>query len=594
VSAPHAPPRGDPASDAAATPEDDGRDGSPRWRPDSTLTLRDGASWWLLLGYAVVAVAVMARVLWHAGSDAPGPFGDSSGTDWWLAWALHWITHGGNLFHPDVLNAPEGMSALWNTSVLGLGIPAAPLTALFGPVATYNVLVAAGLALTAWVGALAAARWVSRPAAAVVGLLAGFGAAELGQAEAHLHLVWFAYPELLVLLGTDLVRGAPPRRIGLWIAAATCWQFFVSTEVLLSSTMFAAVMIAAALLVQPSFRRRLRTHLTAAGTTVVGAGIVLAYPLTEALRTPSRHFHTTPQFSADLANLVVPTSLQLVVPWKNTAVFGGNVAEGGLYLGLPLVLALAMTCWVHRHRPAVRALTATAVVMLLLSLGPRLHYAGYVSAVPLPWAALRRVLPLGNVLPGRLDAYVGICAALLAGFAVDLARKARWAHARAAGAVVIAAACLAAWLPRPAAPARVSVPAFFRTDDVDILPVGSLVRTVPRVTTSGRGKGDPLLWQADAAMRYRTTGVFWNGVLANGDAFEAITTVNEPVNFSPTQSRAACTVLRDTRTAAVLVLAGQSYSRTADDEVRRITHVAGSEEGGMVVFLLAGSPCGGS
>jgi hypothetical protein len=589
---------GDPAVDVADAPGDDAPGGLPRWRPDSALTLRDGASWWLLLGYVAAAIAVMARVLWHPSTQTPGPYADPSWFAWWFAWALHWLTHGGNLLHPDVLNAPVGISALWNTSALGLALPAAPITALFGPVASYNVMVVAGMACTAWVGSLAAARWVSRPAAAVAGLLAGFGAAELGQAEAHVHLVWMLYPELLVLLGTDLARGAPPRRIGLWVAAATCWQFFISVEVLITSAMFAGVLAVGALLAQPSVRRRVRALLVAAGTAAVATGAVLAYPVADALGTPSRNdlvSRPPVQFSAHLLNLVLPTPVQLVAPWRDTAAYGGRLSEGGLYLGVPLLVVLGITCWITRHRAATRVFAGTALVMGLLSLGPQLHVAGGALPVYLPWTVLRRILPLAEVLPVRVDAYVYLCAAMLAGFAVDLARKARWTRPRAAGAIVVAAACLVAWLPRPIAPTSVRQPAFFQTDDVDVVPAGSLVRTIPWETTRGGHFGAPLLWQAEAGMRYRITGIFpWNGVPAPIDDFDALTAPGALRRFSAAQGRSACTALRVSGTGAVLVLAGQPYSDAAAGDVRRITHVAGRAEGGMIVYLLAGSPCGGS
>jgi len=139
------------------------RENKENWRPVSSLTLRQPVAWWLLLGYLAAAVVLLIRVLPHPGNRVAGEFADPLGFVWWLEIAFHGVTHGSSILRSSYLNVPVGVSGLWNVSILGLGVPLSPITALFGPVVTYNVVIISGLTLNAWVMALTAARWVSGP-----------------------------------------------------------------------------------------------------------------------------------------------------------------------------------------------------------------------------------------------------------------------------------------------------------------------------------------------------------------------------------------------------------------------------------------------
>ena len=58
---------------------------------------------------------------------------------WSFAWWQHALATGQNPFVSHAVYAPDGINLAWATSVPGLAIPFAPLTWLFGPVASYNV-----------------------------------------------------------------------------------------------------------------------------------------------------------------------------------------------------------------------------------------------------------------------------------------------------------------------------------------------------------------------------------------------------------------------------------------------------------------------
>jgi uncharacterized membrane protein len=74
---------------------------------------------------------------------------------WSLVWWPHALRSGQNPFHADVLWAPDGVNLAWVTAVPGPSLLVSPLTAVFGPVASLNVLLLAAPALAGWAAYLA-------------------------------------------------------------------------------------------------------------------------------------------------------------------------------------------------------------------------------------------------------------------------------------------------------------------------------------------------------------------------------------------------------------------------------------------------------
>ena len=105
----------------------------PRWPGAKVLSLA-------LVVYLVIAVVVW----WHVWSSHPSSVTTCACDDpslfvWFLEWPAFALAHGHNPFYSTALFHPTGVNLLSNTGVLALGVPLAPVTWLFGPVATLNV-----------------------------------------------------------------------------------------------------------------------------------------------------------------------------------------------------------------------------------------------------------------------------------------------------------------------------------------------------------------------------------------------------------------------------------------------------------------------
>jgi len=94
-----------------------------------------------LAGICYLTLSVV--IWWHVWSaptvTATSINGDPALFLWYLEWPAYALAHGANPFFSTAMFHPGGVNLLANTSVLGIGIPLAPLTWAFGPVLTLNV-----------------------------------------------------------------------------------------------------------------------------------------------------------------------------------------------------------------------------------------------------------------------------------------------------------------------------------------------------------------------------------------------------------------------------------------------------------------------
>ena len=150
--------------------------------------------------------------------------GDHTFFEWNLAHGLRVLTGQESPLVSHAVNAPDGVNMMANTSILGLSIPLAPVTWLFGPAVAFVVLATLALAGTAaaWYRVLSRYLIPSRPAAYLGGLLAGFAPGMVAHANGQPNITAQFLVPFLVLVTLRLhrrpVRNGPPQS-----ARRTCW-----------------------------------------------------------------------------------------------------------------------------------------------------------------------------------------------------------------------------------------------------------------------------------------------------------------------------------------------------------------------------------
>src|SRR6266516_350979 len=146
------------ATDAPAEAVPEPEDGP---EPEATPAKRPTPVWWrrllrspdLLAAviYLLTAGLVTERVWVYLDTYImAGNPQDQTFFEWALANAVRVVLGGHDPFFTDMLNVPDGVNMIANTSAYGLTIPLIPVTLLFGPHVSFAVMVTFSLAATGY------------------------------------------------------------------------------------------------------------------------------------------------------------------------------------------------------------------------------------------------------------------------------------------------------------------------------------------------------------------------------------------------------------------------------------------------------------
>jgi hypothetical protein len=561
-----------------------------------------GGRRWFAAGVFVVYVALAVLLnlsVWRAPlASYIGQGSDPQQAFWFLTWTPYAIGHLHNPLISDHMNYPNGVNLMWQTWMPAAGVLLAPVTAVWGATATYNVIITVSPALAAFLAFLAIRRLVPGSIPAMVGgLLYGFSPFVMAQSLGHAHMVLSAItPPLVLMLLDELLLRQRMRTWALALLVAGCGvlQFFIAEEVFVSEILVAALvtaLLAVSRWSEVRMRARYAAHVLWRAAVVTAA--VIAVPLAVQVVGPETAsgvaFHSSDIYLTDAANLVLPTSVQWLAPdplQHVTMQFTGNATEWDGYIGLPLLAVLVtalVRCW---NSLLIRVAGLTAVVMMVFALGPHLHIGGHVTQVPLPEWVVAHLPYLKNLQPNRMTLYVFLAAAV--GFAFVLRRLSAGAgRAR----VVTAAAVAAVALPLvPAFPVRstLQVPSFFTTPQVNLIPEDSIALTAP---WTGIQDTSNMLAQQATGLRYHILGGYFLGPLSSSaaavrDALIAIQENGTPPVLDGATRQTMLTELHDDHVTVAIAMPGSQQARYA----AYLTALLGATPenvGGVDVWLMS-------
>ncbi|MFB9239854.1 hypothetical protein ACFFWC_30750 [Plantactinospora siamensis] len=478
-----------------------------------------------MLGYLVAGVAVTAR-LWRHLDRMVLTDNDQILFEWMLARAAQAVRHLDNPLYSSHLNAPDGVNLMANTSVLGLGIPLAPLTWAFGPTVTLRLIIVLALAGTAaaWYLLLSRRLVSSRGAAAVGGLFCGFAPGMISQATCHLHMISQFVVPAIIAVALPSADGRTVRR-GLLLGLLVAYQVFLGEEVLAFLVLALGVFCLAYLAARPGAVRRAGPLLGRLAVAAPTAGVLLAYPLWFQFRGPGSYQgmpFSTANFALDVASYTSMSRQAITGSDAVPGLLSPNLSEESSFFGLSLiVLAAVVVVWQWR-RPLVRALAATAVVFAALSLGTEIRFEHRDTGIPGPYRLVSELPVLDLVVPSRLAL---ICVPVLAILlAISLDTVYRLPRLAGGGALPVrllwTGAVVAVLLPLVPTPLR-SKPAWPVPDFVasgqwrSYVPPGRTLVAVP--PTSGGEATNGMYWSARTGLAFTTPGGYFIGPTGPAD-----------------------------------------------------------------------------
>jgi Glycosyltransferase family 87 len=483
---------------------------------------------YIVLG--LISLAVSLYLTWHLLGDLPNRMVAGNPADirlftWYLEHDVQSVLHGHDPLFFTTMNAPAGVNAMWNTSLLLPALIMTPVTLLAGPLASYNVLFVLALAT----GPLCAFPLLRRftdsvPAAGLGALVFGFSPAVLASGIGHINLVLTGLMPVTLLLADDLATGRrDPWPAGAALGLAMAAQLFTSEELLFQTGLVLLVAGVLILVTQPravtatALGRIGRGAATAAGVFIFVSAGALWLQFLGPLHQYGSPF-TLGYYETDVRGLYVPSHM-LWLTTRGSSAFAASYVPGApeylAYLGIPLLVAAPIVGLTRIGDLRTRLLLGVGAVFALFSLGGTLLDNGRNTAISLPWGAVEGWPVFGSALPDRFAIVVALAAAGLLAVGVGWLLGTGRAAARVL-AVLLAAACAVPLLARPyPAAAADPVPPFFPAVSRWLAP-GSTVLVLPYPTDT---QTVPLVWQAAAHMEFQMPGGYFIGPASGGHAY---------------------------------------------------------------------------
>jgi hypothetical protein len=524
------------------------------------------------------------------------------------AWSLRWwpyaVSHWINPLFSDQIGAPQGYDLAWASTTPAVDLLMWPVTALFGVLVAYNVMLLALPPVAAWATFVAARRLTGRFwAALLAGAVFGFSPFELiHNWQGQPNLTMIALSPLMVYLVVRWWEGSLGRiAFVVWLTILMALEFYTFNEAFADMT----AVLAGGLLIGLAVAGRSDARRPGAGWRKVArlAGLTaIAYTGSLVLAAPYliyslRHYQGAlsrqqPAFSLQFMRLIVPAPQQLFGLTRLIA-FSSQLGRGGLddYVGIPLLLILlllAVFAWSSRLS---RLLAIGFVLVLVLAAGPILVITSY-HTVTLPWARLwslpiaRSAEPSRFIVFGILALAIALAVWLAAPIRSRLLSGARWGLGLLAVAVLITDMPTSYQAVNPAPPGY-TLPSTVRA--VNQLPAfitQGLYRQYLRpgeivAVITARGNAG-MLFQAAANFYFRIAGGYINASLTPVNA------VPHPLTLVANPGKVADRMFEDyLRSAGVgAILVEQAWQYPWIHNFTRLG-MHGTAVGGVIVFPVA-------
>ncbi|MES4906256.1 dolichyl-phosphate beta-glucosyltransferase [Streptomyces sp. NPDC000395] len=483
----------------------------------------------VVLGYLLLSV-LLYKGLW---ADVGHRYLVDSGQDqnqweWFFAVTADKVLGGsgpGDVFFTELQNTPLGVNLMANTAMLGLGVPLAPVTALFGPGATWALVLTCGLAGTAgaWYWLLRKRFVRARRAAALGGALCAFAPPMISHATAHPNFAVLFMMPLIIDRLLRLCEGARVGRDGVVLGLFLTYQVFLGEEALLLAAVGLVLFAVGYAAVRPAeARTAVRPLARGLGLAAAVCVPLLAYPLLwQFFGAQSYHsvLHgpvgNSPRAFWEFAGR------SLAGDESTADALAVNRTEQNAFFGWPLLaLSAAVVVWLWRD-PRVRALGWVAFAASVLSLGRTIPVPWTGIVLPGPWRALADQPLFESVIESRVAMAavpaLGILLALACDRLCALGEPRAFADGgagvdralRIAGWAAVAAALLPL-APTPYTTAdRVPVPSFIADGTWKAhVPKG---RSLVPVPLPSPGDAEALHWQTAAGLGFPLPGGYFNG-----------------------------------------------------------------------------------
>lgn len=450
--------------------------------------------------YLLGSLALFYHVGMLHGSVYFGQNGDPSLNVWSFRFFPQHLFSTHNPFVLPNSFAPYGANITVATATPLLALLAWPLTVIFGPVPSFNIVSLLAPALAALTCFLFVSSYTKqRITAFICGWIYGFSACVYAPLLGHLDVDFIAFlPLAFLLVRLRAKEDISFRAFVISLAVVTTCQFYVFLEDFTTEVIFLVIFsLATQVTIKPK-------NLLKMNTANIFFGVFLSYVLTAILASPYLFdFFRAHQFSlmggwyggADPLNYLFPTDLTLIggVAFERiSSHYPDNNSENLEYVGIVFFALACLAIWHTRKLRSAIPLTVLCLAGFVFSMGGTLWLLG-LRTIWLPWALFEHLPLFENIIPSRMMPYPLLASLALICLFIDLLPKKAFA---------ISALILSAIMMLPASNAH-------RTKGywVNPVPTATLFESdlykqfIPEHSTvffalPGYYNGNPMFWQA--------------------------------------------------------------------------------------------------
>lgn len=379
---------------------------------------------------ALIIYFLLATILW----GIPQKFdfvksgiilGDPSFYLWCFKWWPYAISHRLNPFITKVMWAPFGQDLAWTTSIPSLAIVMWPITTLFGPVFSYNLITIISLTLSSFgIYLINKELNLKELSSFFGGLIFLFSPYIWGQLLGHVNL--YVVFILIYLIYINILRFKKKLNKKTFLALNAfllAFQFGISNEIYATYVFFGFTTLIISLIIYKGEKE--------VKNSIISLGIenLISISLSAILLLPYLYYifkdyvkesiNDNSVFVADPLNYFIPTPVTLLGSKKFLYIakkFSGNFSEEGAYLGIPIILIiLIFICEAFKdfkNKKFYFLLSLLFLVFVIFSFGPYLNILGH-KTVPMPWYIFSHLPLIKQALPTRFTLYVDILVSII-------------------------------------------------------------------------------------------------------------------------------------------------------------------------------------
>lgn len=345
-------------------------------------------------------------------------------------WNLYWLPFALqrhlNFFFTKYMWAPQGINLSWANQIPALSFIFSPLTLLFGPIVSNNLIAIISPVLSSFLAYILIKYLTKSKLAGITsGYLYGFSPYTFAfNSDMNLYFICLI-PLIIYLFFLKYDGKIKTVTYIIIISILAGLEFLISPEIFATMILFGTLSITLSLFLFKDEKMKLYKMLYYSALSLLISFVLLSpfiYNMLITINNIPKFIMPPDIYSVNLINMVIPAP----IIFFGGAFFikhGFRLFQTASYIGVPLIIILVLYAIKEWKSKRGKFLVIMLSIALLFSFGPYLHITAANTKIPMPWLVFSKLPFIGKALPLRLMLYAYLFIAVISGFFVASLNK---------------------------------------------------------------------------------------------------------------------------------------------------------------------------